>query len=354
MAAASARSSARSSAAAPSAGPMNAHALAVLEFPRVLALVAERASSELGAARVRSLVPSPDIAALEREHARVAAMRAMVGGDAGWRPEAIPPMEPALDRLRISGAPWSGVEALGGLTLLRSSRRTRAALTDERRMGIATAALAPFVPRLADDRAAEARIERAIADGGSVRDDAPPARRSLRRVPRGAQGELIKRLERVMAGLADHHGVSDMSVTVRNGRYVIPIRREGRGEVGGIVHDASATGATLFVEPPAAVEMMNRLRTLEAEEAREVTRILRELTTRLRPLQPALLASLDALVALDSLYARARYALRTDGRAPKILEAGTEEYEVVRGYHPILQAKSAEVVPFVQIGRAHV
>jgi DNA mismatch repair protein MutS2 len=140
--------------------------------------------------------------------------------------------------------------------------------------------------------------------------------------------------------------VADASVTVREGRYVIPVRREGRGEVGGIVHDESATGATLFVEPPAAVEMMNRLRELESEEAREVTRILRELTTRLRPLQPELLASLAALVSLDSLYARARYALRTDGRRPAMLEAGTEEYLVAGGAHPILLARSADVVPF--------
>jgi DNA mismatch repair protein MutS2 len=156
----------------------------------------------------------------------------------------------------------------------------------------------------------------------------------------------VERLASYMASLPPHLQVQDSSVTVREGRYVIPVRREGRGEVGGIVHDESATGATLFVEPPVAVEMMNRLRELEAQEAREVTRILRELTARLRPLHPALLASLDALVSLDSLYARARYALRVDGRAPALLEPGTEEYEVVRGYHPILLARGDDVVPF--------
>ena len=163
----------------------------------------------------------------------------------------------------------------------------------------------------------EAEIGRTLDDAGLVRDEASPALYRLRREIKGARNRLVERLASYMASLPAHYQVSDASVTVREGRYVIPVRREGRGEVGGIVHDESATGATLFVEPPAAVEMMNRLRTLEAEEAREVTRILRELTARLRPLQPELLASLDALVALDSLYARARYALRTDGRAPQ-------------------------------------
>ncbi|HEU0302105.1 MAG TPA: Smr/MutS family protein, partial [Longimicrobium sp.] len=192
----------------------------------------------------------------------------------------------------------------------------------------------------------EAEIARTVDDAGLVRDEASPALYRARREIKGTRGRLVERLASYMAQLPPHLQVSDASVTVREGRYVIPVRREGRGEVGGIVHDESATGATLFIEPPVAVEMMNRLRALEAEEAREVTRILRELTVRLRPLQPELLAALDALVALDSLYARARYALRTDGRAPRMLEAGTEEYEVVRGYHPILLARSSEVVPF--------
>jgi DNA mismatch repair protein MutS2 len=136
------------------------------------------------------------------------------------------------------------------------------------------------------------------------------------------RARLVERLASFMSGLPSHYQVPDASVTVRDGRYVIPVRREGRGEVGGIVHDESATGATLFVEPPLAVEMMNRLRELEAEESREVLRILRELTDRLRPLQPELLASLDALVALDSLYARARYARAWTAIAPGCCRRG--------------------------------
>ena len=100
----------------------------------------------------------------------------------------------------------------------------------------------------------EGSLERVLADDGSVRDDALPHSRRLRRELRGAEAELVRLLERLMSRLESHQQVPDMSVTVRDGRYVIPIRREARGEVGGIVHDESATGATLFVEPPAAVE----------------------------------------------------------------------------------------------------
>ena len=133
-----------------------------------------------------------------------------------------------------------------------------------------------------------------IDDEGMVKDEASPALRKIRRDLRGAEGELVALLERHMARLDAHQRVPDMSVTVRNGRYVIPIRREARGAIGGIVHDESATKNTLFVEPPAAIEFGNRIRELEAEEAREVLRVLRELTDAIRPLREPMAAALEA------------------------------------------------------------
>ncbi|HYR06911.1 MAG TPA: hypothetical protein VEQ60_04065, partial [Longimicrobium sp.] len=322
---------------------MNPHALNVLEYREALDLVARFASSGLGADAVRALSPSADLGFIEPELARVEEMRAFLRGDNGWSVPAIPDVREGLRKLRVEGSVLDGPQLRDVGVLLASSRTTRRAVAQN---AGSLPYLALISGGLVEREKDEGEIARTLDDAGLVRDEASPALYRLRREIKGARNRLVERLASYMASLPPHFQVSDASVTVREGRYVIPVRREGRGEVGGIVHDESATGATLFVEPPAAVEMMNRLRTLEAEEAREVTRILRELTTRLRPLQPELLSSLDALVALDSLYARARYALRTDGRAPKILDAGTEEYEVVRGYHPILQAKSAEVVPF--------
>jgi DNA mismatch repair protein MutS2 len=322
---------------------MNPHALNVLEYREALDLVARFASSGLGADAVRALSPSADLGFIHPELARVDEMRAFLRGDSGWSVPAIPDVREGLRKLRVEGSVVDGPQLRDVGVLLASSRTTRRAVMQ-------SAGTLPYLSLIAgglvEREKDEAEIVRTVDDAGLVRDEASPALYRLRREIKGARNRLVERLASFMASLPSHHQVPDASVTVREGRYVIPVRREGRGEVGGIVHDESATGATLFVEPPAAVEMMNRLRTLEAEEAREVTRILRELTARLRPLQPELLASLDALVALDSLFARARYALRTDGRAPAMLEAGTEEYVVVRGYHPILQARSQEVVPF--------
>ena len=229
--------------------------------------------------------------------------------------------------------------------LLRSSRRTAEGLRDARRPAVATAVLAPIVASLVSAKAEEAALERVLADDGSVRDDASPQLRRVRRELRGAEAELVRLLERIMAKLESHQQVPDMSVTMRNGRYVIPVRREARGAVGGIVHDTSGTGATLFVEPPAAVEEQNRIRELEIEELREVDRILLEATDRIRPLHDDLVASLDALVLLDSLYGRARYAIAYQC-AHAELSTPADGFALKNGRHPLLLAQGIAVVPF--------
>jgi len=324
---------------------MNAHALGILEFPRLLAHVAGRASSSPGAAAVRALAPRNDREWIEREHARVGAVRALATSDLGWPAEPIPDLGDALKRLRIAGLMWSALELLQGAVLLRSSRRMRETLRDPRRPAIPLAYLTAYAQALVDLRAQEDAIGRAISDDGTVRDEASPTLRHVRRELRKAEGELVRLLEREMGKLEPHHQVSDLSVTMRNGRWVIPMRREAKGYVGGIVHDSSGTGATIFVEPPAAVEFGNRVRELEIEEQREVERVLRELTESLHPYHDAIVGAFDALVALDSLYARARYSLEANCAAVAFC-APAEGLSIVDGRHPLLLAKGTAVVPF--------
>jgi DNA mismatch repair protein MutS2 len=322
------------------------HAIAVLEFARVLDLVAGYAASAAGAARVRELAPSTDRPAIVGEHRRVEAMRALVAGEGGWTPEAIPDLSAALVRLKVPGTSWTGQELREAVTLLSSSRRTLAALTDKDRDAAVLEPLQSFALSLVSDQATEREIDKVVNDEGVVRDDASPALRRLRRELRGAEGDLVRLLERLMAKLDDHHRVDDASVTLRNGRYVIPVRREARGVVGGIVHDTSSSGATVFVEPPAAVEAGNRIRELEYEELRETERILLEATERLRPHRERLTGTLEALVELDALYARARYAIAFEC-TPAELAAPGEGFAVLNGRHPLLLARDrSRVVPF--------
>ncbi|HEY0970531.1 MAG TPA: endonuclease MutS2 [Gemmatimonadales bacterium] len=324
---------------------MNAHALGILELGRALDVVAQRAASALGAERVRSLTPSTDREWLRAEHTRVAAVASLLGGDAPWSPEPVPDIAGALRRLRVEGTSWTAAELLGGQTLLRSSRRTIEAMRDPRRPAVVVAVLGPIVSRLIDAKSIEDAIGAAIDEDGTVRDEASPVLRRVRRELRASHGELVRILERAMSRLEPHQAVSDMSVTVRNGRYVIPIRRGALGDVGGIVHDSSASGATLFVEPPAAVQHGNRIRELEVEEAAEIERILLELTDRVRPFRDQMAGALEALVELDALYARARFGRQFDCEAAELVHPH-EGFSIRNGRHPLLLAQGIEVVPF--------
>lgn len=324
---------------------MNAHALGILEYPRVLDLVAERATSAPGRAHVRQLAPRADLPWLEEEHRRVGAVRALAAGEPAWSPEPVPELDAPLARLRVGGSVWSGVELVAGGVLLRSARRTREVLHDERQVPMVRALLAHLAERMLSSRATEEVLERALGDDGTVRDEASPALRRLRRELRASHGELVRILERTLSALDPQHRAPDMSVTVREGRYVIPVRRDGARSVGGIVHGTSSTGGTLFVEPPAAIEFGNRLRELEAEEQEEVERILTELTERLRPLRDAMRDSLAALAELDSLHARARFAADF-ACTPATLVPADAGFAVHDARHPLLVAQRVEVVPF--------
>lgn len=324
---------------------MNLHGLSVVEFPAVLEVVAGRASSALGADRVRAASPSADRSWIQAEHERVQAMRSLLSGEGGWDPEPIPDVRISAERLRVEGTSLDAASLLAIAILLRSSRRTAAALKDEKRPSVARAVLRGFGARLVSAQPVESAIEKAISEDGEIRDDASPTLRRIRRELRSAEEGLFGVLENAMRSLAPHQQVTDMSVTIRNGRYVIPVRRDARNVIRGLVHDTSATGATLFVEPPAAIEAGNKIRELQGEELREIDKILRELTERVRPLAAGMASALDALVELDSLYARARFAAEFECAVADI--AGEAEgFSIVAGRHPLLLAQRIDVVPF--------
>ncbi|MGH7476243.1 MAG: endonuclease MutS2 [Longimicrobiales bacterium] len=322
---------------------MNQHALQVLEFHEALDIVARYASSSLGAAAVRALEPSDAMAWIEPELRRVDQMAAFLLRNDDWVIALLPDLRQPLRRLAIEGSVWEGAWFRDAADLLASARQARSGIA---RQGSDYPLLLEIAERMAELPGIEQTLRGAIDSAGAVRDDASKELARTRRELRAARTRIVQRLEAYVASLPDNVRVADASISVRDGRYVVPIRREGRAEVGGIVHDESATGATLFVEPPLAIELMNRLRELELAEAREVQRILRELTVRLRPHSEALHAMFDALIGLDALFARGRYILLRNARRPAVVPAGAGEYRVREGRHPLLAESGDTVVPF--------
>jgi DNA mismatch repair protein MutS2 len=323
---------------------MSRHALDVLEFSRVLDRVAEQASCALGAERIRDLHPSADAERVRRELARVGAVMRFVEEKPSWGVPTIPDVRASLGALAAEGSVLEPV-ALYALGQLLTASRLVAAELDRREARLEE--LGAVRDLLYEDGDAEETLQRSVDAEGQVLDTASRELKKIRDRLRGAHTRIVRQLEAYMRTLPERFVVADASVSIREGRYVVPIRREGRGDVGGIVHDASHTGATIFVEPPIAVELTNQLRDLEREEALEIRRILGVLTDRLRPVRDALRGALDALVDFDALHARARTALAWRASIPGVLDAGAPSLSIVRGRHPLLAAEGeAPVVPF--------
>ena len=323
---------------------MSDHALDVLEFGRVLERVAERAGSEEGKARLRSLKPRTDPEAIRMELGRVGAVMRFVDEKPSWGMPPVPEAREPLRQLTAEGAVLEPKHLFALGTLLSSSRRLAQEL--EGREGT-FAELDAVQARLHHDRDAEDVLFRSVDGEGTVLNTASKELRRIRDRLKGAHARVVKKMEAYLATLPERIVVSDGSVTIRDGRYVLPIRREGRGDVGGIVHDESQSGATLFVEPPMAMELMNQLRELERDEGREIRRILGELSQRLAPQRDALVGALDALVDFDTLHARARAGLAWRGVVPELGEEGSQELRIFGGRHPLLVESQVEgVVPF--------
>jgi DNA mismatch repair protein MutS2 len=320
---------------------MSLHALEVLEFERVLERVARHAASESGRQRVMSLRPDVAVGSITRELQRVAATMRFVVDDPDWAVGPIPDVGSDLAQLPLDGAVLEPL-ALHRIGVLLATSRLLATEFEARPGSYEE--LKTLRDALVDGREVEKRITRAVDAHGEVLSTASKQLKRIRDRLRGAHTKIVRKLEAYLPTLAERFIVPDGSVTIREGRYVIPVRREGKGEVGGIVHDESQTGATLYIEPPVAIELMNQLRDLEREEAREIRRVLGELTGILAPQHAALEGALHALVDFDALLARARTAIAWGASVPEMHEAPRAELRIRDGRHPLLLESSEEAV----------
>jgi DNA mismatch repair protein MutS2 len=309
--------------------------LDVLEFEAVLERVATHAAGAAAAARIKARRPHTDPSHITDELADVSQAAALVRGGEGLSIPAAPDATAVLARLRLEG----GVMEPGDLVVVR--RLCRAAgttLAELRRVAEAAPRLRSLivsVPAATITR----RLERVVDDDGRLLDTASPALAAARKAVHQARGRLIGKLETVLRGID-----GDGAVTVRGGRYVIPVRRDQRQRPPGIIHDESASQGTLYIEPTAAIELGNALREAEVAEERAVLEVLRELTDLLRPDVELFTAALEMCIAADELQARAAYAADVDGHCPAVDRTG--HITIQGGRHPLLLNGADPVVPF--------
>jgi len=298
--------------------------------------VAEHAAGPLGAARVAARRPEHDAASIRAALAQVAELAAVLITDDAIRAEPVPDITPSLELLAVPGSALEApalaelTVALAAMRVVASDLKRLETTHDARR----TASLRVDPPA----KELETTLARSISPDGQVLDGASKDLARARQHVREARKRVMDRLGAILGGLDVTERAPDAAVTVRGGRYVIPIRSTARSRVGGIVHDESATRSTVFVEPPEIIELGNELRAAESAELREVLRVLRELTDLLRPHRASIAAAWEMCIAFDDLCARARYAVEVNGFVPEI--GGT--VKVRNGRHPLID----HAVPF--------
>jgi len=284
---------------------MRARDLVALEFPRVTARVAELAASPAGQERCRALAPTADRAAADAALERAWQLHRLCEqhGD--------PPLPAFADvRAALRSAAHEGFVLDGrALVAVRATLAALRAVGAFFRRHIETApALAALPERLVAFPALEAALGRALDDDGQVLDAASPALARLRAGIRRLRDGLQRKLEELVArrGLADV--IADDYVTIRNNRFVVPVRASAATQLPGVVQDRSVSGETFFVEPLFAVEMNNELLLAVREEEILVQRILTDLTALVGAQHAAIAASVEALIEADCLVAAARFA----------------------------------------------
>jgi DNA mismatch repair protein MutS2 len=306
-----------------------------IEWDAVRGLLSDEARTEMGRERARLVEPALQPSAIESAIEMTGQARLALS-DSGAPPlSSVPDVRGVLASCRVPGSVLEG----GDLVLLLPLLEAAAGLSA---YGRGVAATAPRVAELTGDLPrvsdlAEA-LRRALDDEGLVRDEANPRLRQLRRDVRERRRRIVADLERLFQASDADRVFAERFVTLRHGRYVVPVRAEARGRVRGIVHDRSQSGQTLFVEPADAVDANNDLVQIVREEEAEVARILAALTDAVRARGDEVDHLVETVGELDWIFARAHLAERMEATPPTIVPDGPVKLRGAR--HPLLLAQA--------------
>jgi DNA mismatch repair protein MutS2 len=306
-------------------------ALRTLEFDRVVEVVAGLALTPLGAARLAELTPFTEPKAVAAAINATSETSAYLEGNAMFPLRAGAGLEEALAVLQVEAQLLEPLALRTVADFLDSVEAAKAAI---RAATGSFPLLSAIASRVASFKSEVGAVRHAIDPSGDVLDQASPALRGIRDQLRHKRARLRTTLDQFVRGKDTAKYLQDQVVTERNGRYVLMVRAEHRGSVPGIVHGSSASGATLFLEPSATVEINNDIVELEDRERDEIRRILLELTDAFRKRPLDVRASLDAAVDLDVLQAKSRFGSIVNGVAPDLAVDGRIELRGAR--HPLL------------------
>ncbi|WP_374054446.1 endonuclease MutS2 [Rossellomorea sp. FM04394] len=317
---------------------MNSKVLKTLEFDKIKELLKQYAASALGHARVASLMPSleyEEITALHEETDEAMTIlrlkgHAPLGGIFDIRPH--------VKRAQIGGM-LSPSEFVQVASTIRASRKltlfVEELLEEEVDIPLLQGKMGTVIPL----PYLEQDIRKVVDDNGEILDTASEALRTIRTQLRANEGRIREKLERMIRSSNAQKMLSDAIITIRNDRYVIPVKQEYRGQYGGIIHDQSSSGQTLFIEPEAIVQLNNQLRELRLKEQSEIEKILQELSESVQEAGEELLLIVSVLSDIDFMFTKAKFGRSIKGSKPTI--NNERRIKLNKARHPLLPIDEA-------------
>ena len=303
-----------------------------LELPRVLELLAEQAVTAEGKERCRTLRPASDAWQVNRWQEETTAAFDMLVLRGTPSLSGVKPVAASLQRADRGGS-LNTRELLDIAAVLRCARTVR-----EYGMGDSTrrTVLDSRFAALTANRFLEDKITGSIVAEDEIADSASTELADIRRHIRAASGKVRDVLNKLISS-SQAKFLQDAIITMRSGRYVVPVKSEYKNEIPGLVHDVSGSGGTFFVEPMGVVNANNELRELQAREEKEIERILAELSAEAASFQEDIRQDYDTLVALDVIFAKGKLSSRMGASAPRL----GDHIELVKARHPLLDKKTA-------------
>ncbi len=320
---------------------MNEKTLRVLEYNKIIDILKDNAESSLGKELVSQIKPLTDIGEIEnRQKETEEALELII--KRGTPPlYGIHDVRGEIKRAEIGGTlgPGSLLKISDSLRVVRSLKNYLKETREDKNGNY------PVVGNLINELSVfeyiEESINNAVISEEEISDNASPALRSIRRKINMKNDSIRDKLNSIISSSNNKKYLQDSIVTIREGRYVVPVKQENRGNFPGLVHDQSSSGATLFVEPMAVVELNNELKELKIEEQHEIERILIELTNMIRERTNEIRNNQKILQRLDFIFAKGKIAVNMDGTKPILNDRGY--INIKKGRHPLLDKK--KVVP---------
>ncbi|MBI5020993.1 MAG: endonuclease MutS2 [Ignavibacteriales bacterium] len=307
-----------------------------LEFEKIIKHLQRYSTSDLGREHFHKLRPLSDLTEIRQKLSYVTEFKKILETEDPLPLDSIPDTRVAIQRCSIENFFLSASDLKNIRLNLTLSKKCKEYFSLR---GQSYPLIYSLVSTLYVDKILEYNIDRAVDEDGHIKDSATKELAAIRRQIIQKKAHLHSNLESLLKQISEKDWIQDEIVTTRDGRMVIPVKAEHKNRVPGFIHTASASGATVFIEPAQTLELNNEIRTLILEEEREIEKILKDLTKQITEVQQNLLQNINVLGEIDFIQAKAKYSIAVMGSEPIVKPAG--RYKLDQAYHPLLLQKHA-------------